>query len=82
MNTPQLVFYILGSIAFGLFSIYLIVAFVVLMAIRRRAARVNRRMHLMIDEAHSLIQAGKSYTKYISASMISSVLKLIIKILT
>jgi len=79
MTDAQHVFYIIASIALGLFAIFQIIAIIALLAIQRRIAKMSRRFHFVTNELYRLIESGKSYSRYVGASLTGSVIKGILR---
>lgn len=61
--TAQHIFYILGSITFGAFILFLIGAVAILMTIAGQIRKISHRIHLLTEEVHGIIESGKNYGK-------------------
>lgn len=79
--TAQNIFYIIGSITLTVFLLFLIFAVAVLYGIGRRIRRAERGFRLLRYELRGMFQSGKSYSRYMGASIGSSILGKLLKIL-
>lgn len=81
MTDLQRTFYIIASIALGLFALFQIFMIVFLIAVQRRIARTSRKIHFIARELRELARSGQSYSKYVGASVFGSVLRSILHML-
>ena len=69
MDTAQHVFYIIASVALGLFSLFLLFMFVMLLFVANRINRIARSFAAVSMEVRELIREAKSYSRYLGAKM-------------
>jgi len=77
--TAQEIFYIIASVAMGVFLLAVIGFSLFIYTISRRIHRTARIAHLIIEELHALIRSGRSYSRYFGASVGASILGKILK---
>ncbi|GAC1412502.1 MAG: hypothetical protein NVSMB66_1640 [Candidatus Doudnabacteria bacterium] len=61
--TAQHIFYILGSVTFGAFILFLLAALAILLSVAGQIKKISQRINSLTDEVHGMIEAGKSYGK-------------------
>lgn len=69
----QHIFYILGSIAFGLVALITLVFIIVILLIKRQVTRLVTHVHRVSGEISDLVETGKRYTETLGNSFVASV---------
>jgi len=81
MDTAQHVFYIFGTIAFGLIAIFLLIITIVMIRIGAAINKMQRRFHFVARELRYLMESGRSYSRYVGASFMSPIMGMLLRFL-
>lgn len=81
MNGLQQAFYILGIIAFSVFLLIVIISASILYAINRKIKHTTAKARMISSEIRGIFESGRSYGRFISASIGSALLGKILNIL-
>jgi hypothetical protein len=79
--TSQEIFYIIASVALGALLLFLIIAMAFIYTLSRKITQVSRGLSLLHGEVRGMLRSGKSYGKYMGASMGATVLGKILRAL-
>jgi predicted PurR-regulated permease PerM len=67
--TAQHIFYILGSITFGAFIVFLIVITIISIGISKQIRKLTDRLHETADEVQGMIETAKVYTQAVGENV-------------
>lgn len=81
MPTIQLVFYWVGTIAFGLVGLFMLVAIIMVFVIKAQISRLARTVDTAVFEARMAIEAAKSRVESIRAGILSNVFGAVLKMM-
>ena len=78
MNAQEL-FYILGSIVFGLAVLFLIVLVITIVTIKKQVEKTTARINAVSSEIQGFVHAGKEYTSTLGKGFLGTLAFRIIK---
>jgi hypothetical protein len=79
--TAQEVFYIIGSITLAVFLLFILGAALFIYSLHQKITRMQRMAHFLGSELGKMLREGKSYGRYLGASLGTSILGKLLKIL-